>query len=29
MVRFSGISGAGQVEERKMKKDKLIDGKNL
>ena len=29
MVRFSGILGAGQVEDRKMKKDKLIDGKNL
>ena len=29
MVRFSGILGAGKVEDRKMKKDKLIDGKNL
>ena len=29
MVRFSGILGAGQVEDGKMIKDKLIDGKNL
>ena len=28
MVDFSGILGTGQVEDRKMKKDKLIDGKN-
>ena len=25
---FSGILGTGQVEDRKMIKDKLIDGKN-
>ena len=29
MVRFSGILGAGWVEDRKMMKDKLIDGKKL
>ena len=29
MVGFSGISGTGQVEDRKMMKDKLIDGKKL
>ena len=29
MVGFSGILGAGQVEDRKMIKDKLIDGKKL
>ena len=28
MVGFSGILGAGQVEDRKMIKDRLIDGKN-
>ena len=27
MVGFSGILDAGQVEDRKMIKDKLIDGK--
>ena len=27
MVGFSGILGIGQVEDRKMIKDKLIDGK--
>ena len=27
MVGFSGILGTGQVEDRKMIKDKLIDGK--
>ena len=29
MVGFSGILGTGQVEDRKMIKDKLIDGKKL
>ena len=29
MVGFSGILDIGQVEDRKMMKDKLIDGKNL
>ena len=29
MVGFSGISGTGQVEDRKMMKDKLADGKKL
>ena len=29
MVGFSGILGAGQVEDRKMIKDKLIDGKKM
>ena len=29
MVRFSGILGAGWVEDWKMMKDKLIDGKKL
>ena len=29
MVDFSGILGTGQVEDRKMIKDKLIDGKKL
>ena len=29
MVGFSGILGTGQVEDRKMMKDKLIDGKEL
>ena len=29
MVGFSGILGIGQVEDRKMMKDKLIDGKKL
>ena len=28
MVDFSGILGTGQVEDRKMMSDKLIDGKN-
>ena len=28
MVGFSGILGIGQVEDQKMIKDKLIDGKN-
>ena len=28
MVDFSGILGTGQVEDEKMIKDKLIDGKN-
>ena len=29
MVSFSGILGIGQVEDQKMIKDKLIDGKKL
>ena len=29
MVGFSGILGTGQVEDKKMMKDKLIDGKNF
>ena len=29
MVRFSGILGTGQVEDQKIIKDKLIDGKRL
>ena len=29
MVGFSGILGTGQVEDRKMMKDKLIDGKKI
>ena len=29
MVRFSGILGTGQVEDQKMIKDRLIDGKKL
>ena len=29
MVGFSGISGIGSVEDQKMMKDKLIDGKKL
>ena len=29
MVDFSGILGIGQVEDQKMIKDKLIDGKKL
>ena len=29
MVGFSGILGTGQVEDQKMIKDKLIDGKKL
>ena len=29
MVGFSGILGTGWVEDRKMMKDKLIDGKKL
>ena len=29
MVGFSGILGTGSVEDRKMMKDKLIDGKNF
>ena len=29
MVGFSGIAGTGQVEDRKMIKNKLIDGKKL
>ena len=29
MVGFSDISGTGQVEDRKMMRDKLIDGKKL
>ena len=29
MVGFSGILGTGQVEDRKMMKGKLIDGKKL
>ena len=29
IVGFSGILGTGQVEDRKMIKDKLIDGKKL
>ena len=29
MVGFSGILGIGQVEDRKMMKGKLIDGKKL
>ena len=29
MVAFSGILGTGQVEDQKMVKDKLIDGKEL
>ena len=29
MGGFSGILGTGQVEDRKMMKDKLIDGKKL
>ena len=29
MVGFSGILGTGQVEDQKMMKDKLIDGKEL
>ena len=29
MVGFSGILGIGQVEDQKMIKDKLIDGKKL
>ena len=28
MVDFSGILGTGQVEDQKMIKDKLINGKN-
>ena len=28
MVGFSGILGTGQVEDQKMTKGKLIDGKN-
>ena len=28
MADFSGILGTGQVEDQKMMKDKLIDGKN-
>ena len=29
MVGFSGILGAGQVEDQKMIKDKLTDGKKV
>ena len=29
MVGFSGISGTGQVEDQKMIKEKLIDGKKF
>ena len=29
MVGFSGVLGTGQVEDEKMTKDKLIDGKKL
>ena len=29
MVDFSGILGTGWIEDRKMMKDKLIDGKEL
>ena len=29
MVGFSGILGIGQVEDQKMMKDKLIDGKKI
>ena len=29
MVGFSGILGTGQVEDQKMIKDKLIDGKKF
>ena len=29
MVGFTGILGTGQVEDQKMIKDKLIDGKKL
>ena len=29
MVGFNGILGTGQVEDQKMIKDKLIDGKKL
>ena len=29
MVGFSDILGTGQVEDRKMMRDKLIDGKKL
>ena len=29
MVGFSGVLGTGQVEDEKMIKDKLIDGKKL
>ena len=29
MVDFSGILGTGQVEDRKMTKGKLMDGKKL
>ena len=29
MVGFSGILGTGQVEDQKMIKDRLIDGKKL
>ena len=29
MVGFSGILGTGQVEDQKMKKDKLIDGNKI
>ena len=29
MVGFSGILGTGQVEDQKMIKDKLIDGKKI
>ena len=29
MVGFSGILGTGQVEDEKMIKDKLIDGKKV
>ena len=29
IVGFSGILGTGQVEDRKMMKDKLIDGKKI
>ena len=29
MVAFNGILGIGQVEDQKMMKDKLVDGKKL
>ena len=29
MVGFSGILGIGQIDDRKMIKDKLIDGRRL
>ena len=29
MIGFSGILGTGQVEDQKMIKDKIIDGKKL